>query len=140
MPFCRCHRRLELSARSSFSPVRHENFSSLRSSADLSGDHFDGSPCEYEVEIGSSYRCPVTSLTSTTLTCRIGNETRLFYQPSGYLVRVNRRGQGYLTSPNVLRFSFQTAITQITPTSGKSPTDIGVASHSSSIRFESRWN
>lgn len=94
----------------------------------FSGDYFDGSPCEYDIEIGSFYRCPVTNVTSTTLTCRIDNTTRLFSQPISHLVRIHRLGRGYLKSYNELRFSFQTAITQISPTTGNIALSITAAS------------
>jgi hypothetical protein len=55
----------------------------------------------------------------------------LFSQPIGYLVRVHRLAQGYLKSSTELRFAFQTAITQISPTSGKIALSIDAASETS---------
>lgn len=81
------------------------------------GSSFDGQLCEYNVEIGSSYHCPLVTMTRTELICRIENGSLLDTRRN-HVVRVTRLGQGYLGSSDELLFTFLTSIFSISPSSG----------------------
>jgi len=74
--------------------------------------------CEYEVMIGSSYRCPITSKTLTQITCQITNGSMLDASQTE-IVRVVRNGQGYLNSIVESRFQFIPSIYSVSPRQGK---------------------
>lgn len=91
-------------------------FAATRSAYHL-GNNFDGDLCEYNIDIGSSFRCPMINKTIDRLTCRISNDSMIaaYFQQ---VVRVSRVRQGYLTSDYELRFRFQPSIFSITPSIG----------------------
>lgn len=83
----------------------------------VTGLNFTGNTCEYEIEIGSSYRCPILSKSSTQLRCQISSGSMLDPTRENP-VRVYRKSQGYLACRNQLKFQFIPSIFNITPTIG----------------------
>nr|ACD54600.1 fibrocystin-like protein [Adineta vaga] len=83
----------------------------------ITGMGFDGDMCEYDIQIGSSYHCPIMNMTSTELICEITSNSML-NGSTNYLVRVARDRYGYLKSQDQLQFAFQASILNITPMTG----------------------
>lgn len=81
------------------------------------GINFGGNLCEYEIEIGSSYRCPMRNKTSSELRCVIGSGSMLDPRIE-YPIRVSKLKQGYLATGNALKFRFIPSISNITPMIG----------------------
>jgi len=84
----------------------------------LIGPHFSGNLCDYDIEIGSSYHCPIVNITSTSIRCRIGSLSMLDPRIK-HNVRVNRYRQGYLSCENQIQFQFLPSISNISPSIGK---------------------
>ena len=74
--------------------------------------------CEYDIQIGTSYHCPIVNMTSTELICQITSDSML-NGTVAYTVRVARHGYGYLNSQSQLWFIFEASILNITPMIGK---------------------
>ena len=81
------------------------------------GINFGGNLCEYEIEIGSSYHCPIINKTSTELRCLIGPGSMLDPRIE-YSIRVSKLKQGYLATQNTIKFRFIPSISNITPMIG----------------------
>ena len=116
------HRRKDRWELFSSSQVRFFFFFFRVSSSDLleiiPGRNFGGNLCDYDIQIGSSYHCPVTNLSSTELRCQITGQSLLDPNVNN-AVRVARHQQGFLATENQLRFRLLPSISQITPISGK---------------------
>ena len=82
------------------------------------GPHFDGNMCDYDIQIGPSYHCPITNMSMTELRCRITARSMLDPRTT-HIVRVARYHQGYLANQNQVRFKFQPSISNITPMNGR---------------------
>ncbi|CAF4003686.1 unnamed protein product, partial [Rotaria magnacalcarata] len=83
----------------------------------ITGTNFNGSICDYDIQIGPSYHCPIVNMSSSELRCQI--TTRSMLDPRTiYMVRVVRAQQGYLASQSQLQFQFLPSISNITPTIG----------------------
>ena len=82
------------------------------------GPRFSGSLCEYDIQIGSSYHCPMMNITSTELSCQIGGRSMLDPRII-HFVRVARHQRGFLASQNQLQLQFLPSISQISPTTGQ---------------------
>ena len=82
------------------------------------GTHFDGNICDYDIQIGSSYHCPIINMSSNQLVCQITARSMLDPRTS-HTVRVARHRQGYLANQNQLQFRFLPSISNITPMIGK---------------------
>lgn len=85
------------------------------------GTNFGGSICDYDIQIGPSYHCPIVNMSSSELRCQITPRSML--DPTIiYTVRVVRVQQGYLASENQLQFQFLPSISNINPTTGNACT------------------
>lgn len=83
----------------------------------ISGTNFEGNICEYDVQIGSSYHCPIINMTANQLTCLITNGSML--DTSTYQsVRVVHDRQGYLRNEGEFKFKLKPSIFNIYPTKG----------------------
>ncbi|CAF3925163.1 unnamed protein product [Rotaria sp. Silwood2] len=83
----------------------------------ITGTGFSTVACENDVQIGSSYHCPITSASSTQLQCQIGVGS-LINAKTRQIVQVARDRQGYLTSDGQLCFQFQASISNVSPNFG----------------------
>ncbi|CAF3294041.1 unnamed protein product [Rotaria sp. Silwood2] len=83
----------------------------------ITGTNFDGNMCDYDIQIGSSYHCPIINMSSNTLTCQITANSTLDAR-TNQTVRVARHRQGYLSSRIPLKFRFLPSISSISPTIG----------------------
>jgi hypothetical protein len=82
------------------------------------GTYFSGDMCDYDIQIGSSYHCPIINMSSNELLCQITPGSMLDPRTS-LTVRVARYRQGYLASENQLQFIFLPSISNITPMIGR---------------------
>lgn len=73
--------------------------------------------CEYDVEIGLSYRCSIISMTNVELRCLITNGSMLSVNKY-HDVRVARARQGYLRNLGEFKFRFLPSIFNVYPTKG----------------------
>jgi len=83
----------------------------------ITGTGFSTALCEQSIEIGSSYRCPIISASSTQLTCQIGNGS-LLNAKSSLPIRIARDRQGYLINHGRFDFQFQASILSVSPSMG----------------------
>ncbi|CAF4657274.1 unnamed protein product [Rotaria sp. Silwood1] len=83
----------------------------------ITGTNFDGNMCDYDIQIGSSYHCPIINMSSNTLTCQIMANSTLDAR-TNQTVRVARHRQGYLSNRIPLKFRFLPSISSISPTIG----------------------
>ena len=83
----------------------------------ITGPRFSGSLCEYQIQIGSSYHCPMMNMSSTELSCQIGGRSMLDPRII-HSVRVIRHQRGFVASQNQLEFQFLPSISNISPTTG----------------------
>ncbi|CAM2722167.1 unnamed protein product [Rotaria socialis] len=83
----------------------------------ITGTGFSTIACENNILIGSSYNCPITSVSSTQLQCQIGVGSLLNAKTS-QILQVTRDRQGYLNMDGRLSFLFQASISNISPNFG----------------------
>ena len=83
----------------------------------LVGTSFHGNMCDYDIQIGSSYHCPIINMSTTQLICEITAGSMLDPRTSQD-VRVARHHQGYLGARYRMQFQLQAAISNITPMIG----------------------
>ena len=82
------------------------------------GTNFYGSMCDYDIQIGSSYHCPIVNMSSSQLICQITAGSMLDPRRN-QLVRIARNRQGYLGTLYRMLFKLQPSIFNITPMLGK---------------------
>lgn len=82
----------------------------------ITGMNFSGNMCEYDVQIGSSYHCPIINMSSTEIRCEITVRSMLNATMS-QIVRVARHRQGYLGKQ--FQFQFLASISNISPMIGR---------------------
>lgn len=83
----------------------------------INGTGFSSTQCENSVLIGSSYSCPITSVTATQIVCQIGANS-LLNAKSIQSVDVARNLQGFLSEDGLIQFQFQAQVTAVSPTQG----------------------
>ena len=83
----------------------------------IKGINFGGNVCDYDIQIGSSYHCPIINKTSTQLRCQITAGSMLDPTEDN-IVRVARARQGYLACQKQLKFQFLPSISNIRPMIG----------------------
>ncbi|CAF3595884.1 unnamed protein product [Rotaria sordida] len=83
----------------------------------ITGTRFSGNMCDYDIQIGTSYHCPIINMSSTELLCQITTYSMLDPR-TDHIVRVARYRQGYLANQNQMRFRFLPSISNITPMIG----------------------
>ncbi|CAF3637436.1 unnamed protein product [Rotaria sp. Silwood1] len=97
----------------SISPVQGPTGTSIT----ITGTGFSTATCENIVLIGSSYRCPISSVTSTQIVCQIGSNS-LLNAKSIQSLNVIKDRQGTLSNDGLIQFLFQAKITNISPIQG----------------------
>ena len=83
----------------------------------ITGTGFSSTQCENILLIGSSYSCPITSASTTQLTCQIGTNS-ILNAKSIQNVNVAHDRQGFLSNDGLIQFQFQAKITAISPAQG----------------------
>lgn len=91
----------------------------------LVGSGFRTTVCENDIQIGSSYHCPIINASSTQLQCQITNGS-LLNAKTNQAVKVAIDRQGYLNVNGQLSFQFQASISSISPNFGKNSYHITV--------------
>ncbi|CAF0745209.1 unnamed protein product [Adineta steineri] len=82
----------------------------------VTGTGFSSTSCENEILIGT-YQCPISSATSTQLTCQIGPNSFLNAK-SDQSFNVGQVRQGFFSNDGLLEFQFLAQITGVSPTQG----------------------
>ena len=100
---------------SSISPVQGPTGTTIT----ITGTGFSSTQCENIVLIGSTYKCQITSATSTQIVCQISANS-LLNAKSLQRVNVARDRQGFLSNDGLIQFQFQAKVASVSPLQGSS--------------------
>lgn len=84
----------------------------------ITGTDFSTTQCENIVLIGSSYECPISTVSATQIVCQIAVNS-LLNAKSIQNINVVRDRQGFLSKDGLIQFKFQAKVTSVSPTQGR---------------------
>lgn len=96
----------------------NSNNEDISNSEVILGTNFSLNACEYKVEIGSIYLCPIMNMTINQIICQISRDSLL--DPTvNHKIRIFRQNHGYLIKNRDFDFAIRPAISNISPQKGK---------------------